>query len=275
MNRIAIQLSYDGADFCGWQTQRGRGKHKCRKPAVEEKVQAAIQELCSEKVQLVSSGRTDAGVHASGQVAHFDLSEISFSEQNLLRGLNNLLPEAIQIHQLGRVPETFRAQNSSRKQYSYYFQQGPARIPHLRNYTMWDRYSLDGEAMQAALQQLVGEHDFAGYSSARARVSSTIRTIYEAEVTRCEIPLPGFFDPEISYLWRVRIVGSGFLKQMVRGIAGTLRQIGEKRRPVDDSGAILESKDRHRAGPTAPAGGLWLDRVWYSPQPGIDFLDQV
>ena len=140
---------------------------------------------------------------------------------------------------------------------------------------MWNRYRLDGDAMHAALQHLVGEHDFAGYSSAQAKVSSTTRIIYEAEVTRLKIPQPGFFDPEISYLWQVRIVGSGFLKQMVRTVAGTLKQIGEMQRPMEDARAILESRDRQQAGPTAPANGLWLDRVWYPPQPGIDFLDQV
>ena len=270
-----MQIAYDGTDFCGWQTQRGEGKHRSRKTGVEGELVAAIQELCSEEVQLVASGRTDAGVHASGQVAHFDLADTSISDQNLLRGLNNLLPESIQIHQMGRVPDTFHARKSSRKQYSYYFQQGPSRIPHLGNYTMWNRYQLDGDAMNAALRQLIGEHDFAGYSSAGAKVSTTTRRIFEAEVSRQEIPQPGTFDPGISYLWRVRIVGSGFLKQMVRTIAGTLRQIGEEQRPVDDAKAILVSRDREQAGPTAPANGLWLDRVWYPSQPGIEFLDQI
>ena len=174
MSRFAIQVGYDGTDFCGWQIQRGEGKHKSGKPAVEEKLLAAIEGLCAEEVRLVASGRTDAGVHASGQVAHFDLSEISCSEQNLLRGLNNLLPETIQIHQLKRAPESFRAQKSSRKQYSYYFQQGPSRIPHLRNYTMWNRHTLNGERMNEALQPLIGEHDFDAFCSTGAKVASTM-----------------------------------------------------------------------------------------------------
>ena len=129
--------------------------------------------------------------------------------------------------------------------------------------------------MHAALQRLVGEHDFLPFRASGAKVTTTIRHIYEAEVTREPIPQPGLFDPASHFLWRVRIVGSGFLKQMVRGIAGTLKQIGEGRRPVEDMQQILTSLDRQQVGPTAPARGLWLDRVWYPTQPGIDFLYQT
>jgi tRNA pseudouridine38-40 synthase len=134
------------------------------------------------------------------------------------------------------------------------------------------RRSLDGEKMQAALQYLLGEQDFLPFRASGAKVTSTVRTLYEAEVARLAIPQPGCFDPDQQFLWRVRLVGSGFLKQMVRGIAGTLQQIGEGRRPPSDMNDILQTQDRRQVGPTAPAKGLWLDRVWYPSDLGLDFL---
>jgi len=273
--KYAIQLAYDGADYCGWQIQRGIGDHENPRPSIEGLVTAAIKKLCGEEVTVVVSGRTDAGVHASGQVAHFELQKPRDSDEHFLDGVNANLPDAIRIHRLGQVPESFRAQQTSRKQYSYYFSQGPMALPHLRPYTMWNRHPLDESKMQLAVQYLIGTHDFLGYCSASANVSSTVREIYEAEVTRESIPLPGCFDPTRQSLIRVRFLGSGFLKQMVRTIAGTLKQIGEGRRPPEAMLEILTSRDREQAGPTAPANGLWLDQVWYDPQPGIEFLDPI
>lgn len=272
-SRYAIQLAYDGTDYCGWQIQRGVGSHENPKPSIEGLVTQAIAESCGETVTVVASGRTDAGVHASGQVAHFDLESPRDSDDHFIDGLNTLLPGAIRVHQFGPVPSTFHAQKAIRKQYSYYFQQGAANLPHLSRYTFWDRYALDEMAMQVALQSLMGKHDFLGFSSTGANVSSTVREIHEVEVTRKAIPLPGCFDARDQSLIQVRILGSGFLKQMVRTIAGTLKQIGEGRRPAEEMDTILQSCDRKLAGPTAPACGLWLDRVWYEPQPGVDFLN--
>ncbi|MEM9017028.1 MAG: tRNA pseudouridine(38-40) synthase TruA [Verrucomicrobiota bacterium] len=271
--KYAIQIAYDGTDYCGWQIQRGVGSHANAKPSIEAEIAAAIRSLCDEEIPLVASGRTDAGVHASGQVAHFSLESPRHSEEHFLDGLNDRLPEAIRIHRLDRVPDSFRAQQTIGKQYSYYFSQGPTTLPHLQRYTMWNRHSLDPALMRDALRALVGEHDFIAFCGAGAKVSSTVRKIYEAEITAEAVPLPGCFDVEQQSLLRVRISGSGFLKQMVRGIAGTLKQIGEGRRPVTDMAEILETRDRKQVGPTAPANGLWLDRVWYEPHPEIEFLN--
>ncbi len=275
MPKFAMQLSYDGSNYCGWQIQRGTGVHKNQNPSIEGVIVAAIKELCGEDVVVVSSGRTDAGVHASGQVAHFTLNTYINSEENLLRGLNQILPASIQIHQLGQVPQNFSARCSIQKQYSYYFQQGPCNIPHLKNYTMWNRRSLNGLKMNQAVKQLIGKHDFIAFCSSKAKVSTTVRQIYEAEVTREEITHPGLYHFETQFLWRLRLVGSGFLKKMVRGIAGTLKQIGEERRPPEDLLKILESRSRSQVGRTAPSSGLWLDRVWYPSQEGIEFLHQI
>ncbi|MDF1753014.1 MAG: tRNA pseudouridine(38-40) synthase TruA [Verrucomicrobiales bacterium] len=274
MPKFAIQIAYDGTDFCGWQIQKGVGKHLNKKPSIEGTITDAIGTLCGEKVTVISSGRTDAGVHASGQVAHFVLENCDIPVTNLLPGINRLLPDAIEIHQLAEVPDEFRAQRTSRKQYSYYFQQGPADVPQLKRYTMWNRRTLDVVLINQALKYIVGRHDFFSFCSSGAKVSSTIREIFEAEATITPIPGPGLFDPDLQYLIRIRLVGSGFLKQMVRGIAGTLKQIGEKRRPPEDIIKILESRSRDFVGPTAHASGLWLDKVWYPPQEGIEFLNQ-
>lgn len=274
-SKYAIQIAYDGSEFCGWQAQRGVGQYENRKQGIEAILVDAIAQLCGEETTVVASGRTDAGVHASGQVAHFLLQTPRDSEKNFLNGLNNLLPESIRIHRLGHVPDSFNAKFTVRKQYSYYFQSGPANLPHLRAYSMWNRYDLDEDLMQEALQHLVGEHDFLPFCGGGAKVSSTVRKIHEAEITREAIPRPGCFDSSRHHLLRMRICGSGFLKYMVRSIAGTLKQIGEGRRPPDDMAEILESKDRGQVGQTAPASGLWLDRVWYRKQSGIDFLDQI
>lgn len=272
-----MQLAYDGTDFCGWQRQRGVGRHENPKPSIEGALVAAIRDLCDEEVTVTSSGRTDAGVHASGQVAHFDLEKSvgRFSEENLRRGLMGRLPDSIRIAKLGMAHSNFKANQTSRKQYSFYFQQGPINLPHLRAITQWNRRELDHETMRHAAQALIGEHDFAAFCAGGSQVSTTVREIYEVEVTREPIPIPGCYDEDFQHLIRVRLIGSGFLKQMVRRIAGTLKRIGEGQQTANELAAILESRDRDRSCPSAPACGLWLDRVWYSKQDGIDFLDQV
>lgn len=272
--KYAILLAYDGTDFCGWQTQRSVGKHANVKPAIEETIVAAIRDLCGEEVSVTGSGRTDAGVHASGQVAHFRLETEACPEENLREGLNFRLPDCLRILQLGRVPDTFHARRTAAKQYSYYFQVGPVNLPHLQRYTMWCRRPLDGAAMAWAVRSLVGKHDFSPFASARSGAVSPVRRIDEAVVTCETVPWPGSFSGSQHQVWRLRLVGSGFLKQMVRGIAGTLKLVGEGRLPAADFAAILTCGDRQRTGPTAPASGLWLERVWYAEQDGIAFLDK-
>jgi tRNA pseudouridine38-40 synthase len=273
MKKYAMQIAYDGTDFCGWQIQKGKGVHANLKPSIQGTLADAIKQMCGAAVSVVGSGRTDAGVHASGQVAHFRLETDRYTPENLLKGLNSILPSSIQIHRLGRVPDDFHAQRAAlKKQYSFYFQQGLCQAPQLRPYTWWVRRSLDGEMMQEALQYLLGEHDFLPFRASGAKVTSTVRTLYEADVTRLAVPQPGCFDPEQQFLWRVRLVGSGFLKQMVRGIAGTLQQIGNGRRSPLDMRNIMQTQDRQKVGPTAPARGLWLDRVWYPSHLGLDVL---
>ncbi len=267
--KYAIRLAYDGTDFCGWQTQNSIGDKANPKPSIEETLVAAVLDLTGEVVTVTGSGRTDAGVHASSQVAHFRLETLRFSEDRLLLGLNHRLPDSVRIVALGKAPDPFHAGRAIAKQYSYYFQVGPANLPHFQRYTTWCREPLDGVAMHEAAQALIGIHDFEPFASGGSAVKSTVREVFEVEVTRDRPTCPGAFASESQVVWRFRIRGSGFLKQMVRRIAGTLKQIGEGRRSVDDLATLLKGGECGGVGPTAPAGGLWLERVWYAEPFGL------
>ena len=267
MKKYAIRFSYDGTKFCGWQKQRGPAAHGG--PSIQETIEDAIRKITNEPtVSLVGSGRTDAGVHALGQVAHFILRDREWDPSKLRLGLNSALPGVIRIIHAFEVPIEFHAQRSAeKKQYSYYFQQGPSPLPHLSKYTYWIRKPLDQDTMHEAVSALIGSHDFKPFQSSGSTISHTVRQIFEAEVVELPIPFPGLGidlrgKPSFRMV-RVRLVGSGFLKQMVRGIAGTLLQIGEGRRPASDMGHILQTLDRKLVGTTAPSRGLWLERVWY------------
>jgi tRNA pseudouridine38-40 synthase len=196
----------------------------------------------------------------------------------LYRGLNSLVPPGIRILSVQNVDLGFHAQRSAiHKQYSYFFQQGPAPLPHIAPYSWWIRKELNVGAMNLAAESLKGVHDFKPFQASGAAVKSTVREVFEAEV--CEEPI---VFPELSLsetkgygggtskrfvMVRFRIVGTGFLKQMVRSIAGTLLEIGEDRRDVSSILQILKTKDRGQVGITAPGRGLWLERVTYNNGP--------
>ncbi len=272
--KYAIQIAYEGTDFCGWQWQKGTGKHANPKPSVERLVAETIAKAFQEEVTVVASGRTDAGVHASGQVAHFTLNSPIPESEHSLDALNYLLDDSIRILRLTKVSESFSARSAIEKQYSYYIQQGPADLPHLRRFSLWQRRSLDSGRMQEAAPFLLGDHDFAVLGSQNAEVSSTVRTLSEMELIELPIPEPGVFAPDQQRLLRLKIRGTGFLKQMMRRIAGTLLLIGEGRQEPESIRDLLATQDRSLVGPTAPACGLWLDRVWYQKGSWFPFEDQ-
>lgn len=263
MYKYAVLLSYVGTNYCGWQKQYGSAAAGA--PSLASTIESVLEKITEEKISLVGSGRTDAGVHAVGQVAHFRLHK-EWDPWKIQRGLNsrNMLPTDIRALAVQPVEMDFHAQRSAdKKQYSYFFQQGPAPIAHLEPYSWWIHKKLDLEAMQRGLDHLKGEHDFKGFQSSGAKPGlTTVRRILEAEITLERAVFPGVPYPSVQFV-RMRLVGTGFLKQMVRGIAGTLLQVGESRRPADDIRSILETQDRFAVGPTAPSRALWLERVWY------------
>ncbi len=267
--RYAALVSYVGTRYCGWQAQLGPDSGKLT--SIQETIQDRLVKMTSEEdARVIGSGRTDSGVHAVGQVIHFRLKRKEWNVEVLRNGFNSLLPGDIRVLQVKRCPDRFHAQRSAiRKQYSYYFQQGPAQLPHMDPFTWWIRKPLDLPAMQRALDHLVGEQDFKAFQSSGASVTTTVRTIFEAKLEPVRIPFPEVpvYRPDRASamgLVRMRLVGSGFLKQMVRSIAGTLLPVGEGRASPDSFREILDGLDRRKAGLTAPGRGLWLERVWYA-----------
>ena len=267
--KYALRLTYLGKNYCGWQKQNHEVVRPKLLPSIQETVEKAVSTMTSIPISVVGSGRTDAGVHALGQVAHFVYNSDRFSTDIFKKGLNSLLPQDIRVMEVFQVASDFHAQRSAtQKQYSYFFQQGPCPLPHLMDTTWWIQKPLNLEGMKEALAHLEGEHDFKVFQASGGNPGrSTVRKIIEAEVTRELMPAyPGqdLNDREFSIV-RVRLLGTGFLKQMVRGIAGTLLQVGENQRKPSEMYDLLQTHNRQQVGPTAPAKGLTLERVWYKP----------
>ena len=259
--KFAAVVSYKGTRYCGWQRQRGSAA--AGNPSIQETIEKALSKITSEKVAISASGRTDAGVHATGQVMHFKLERKEWDPNKLRLGLGSLLPADIRILALVPVALEFHAQRSAvKKQYSFYFQQGPTELPHLSSFSWWIRKPLDLDSMRTALGHLVGEHDFLPFRASGAAPGTTIRTILEASLQWQPIGFPERVEPGFG-LVRMTVVGTGFLKQMVRGIAGTLLEVGEGRAKASCTVEILEKKDRSLVGATAAPRGLWLEKVWY------------
>ncbi|MFZ9595500.1 MAG: tRNA pseudouridine(38-40) synthase TruA [Bdellovibrionia bacterium] len=275
MWKYAVLIAYSGTHYCGWQKQKGSGASG--DPSLQESIEKALGVITGESVSVVGSGRTDSGVHAAGQVAHFILRQKAWDAHRLMKGLNSQLSQDIRILALSPVSLEFHAQKSAeKKQYSYYYQQGSCAPPHLLPYTRWIRKDLDLDAVTQALGFLRGEHDFKAFQASGSKPGSTVRTVLEADVTVLPILFPalGFHEGGSGLsssfrLVRIRLVGTGFLKQMVRSIAGTLLQVGEGYRPPSCIREVLASKDRSQVGPTAPARGLWLEKVWYPSEFGL------
>lgn len=274
-HRYAVLLSYAGGKYCGWQRQsdvKGSdgGDGEGGLVSIQGKLEAAVHQMTGESVSVVGSGRTDSGVHAVGQVAHFTLRKKEWDPRILNNGLNSILRSSIQALWVRAVPMDFHAQRSAeKKQYSYYFQQGPCAIPHLEPYSWWIKRTLDLDAMNEALSFLRGEHDFKPFQATGGPPGkSTVRRILEAEAVIEPVRFPATAPDGVHFV-RVRLVGTGFLKQMVRGIAGTLLQVGEGRRAPTCIREILETRDRSAVGQTAPGRALWLERVWYPERYGV------
>jgi tRNA pseudouridine38-40 synthase len=243
--RYRMDLAYDGTDYAGWQIQPNS-------VTIQEKVQAAIAELTGEKVKIHGSGRTDQGVHARRQVAHFDLSA-AWAPLSLAAGLNALLPDDIRVARVAKTAPVFHARRSAvSKEYRYFIWNGDVVPPFVRHFRARVKRPLDVAAMQAAAAHLVGRHDFAAFTANPNReVESTVRTLQQLRVTRkgSEVTIVALAD--------------GFLYRMVRSLAGFLVRVGEGAILPGEAAGILSSGVRTARVQTAPAAGLFLWKVTY------------
>ncbi len=246
--RLRAVISYDGSQFSGYQIQPGKRTIQLELEKVLEKIHKG------KTVKVVASGRTDAGVHATGQVIHFD-TPLTFPMERWRTALNVQLPKDIRVLSVEQVKEDFHARfHTTGKTYRYIWSLSDVQSPFERYYSVHaQRYTPDVERMRAASRHLLGTHDFSSFCASNTSVKDFVRTIHSID----------FINNEQTEQLHMVISGNGFLYNMVRIIAGTLWEVGIGKKEEEDLQAILQSCDRKNAGKTAPAHGLYLEEVRY------------
>lgn len=253
MSNIKLIVAYDGTGYGGWQRQSNR-------PTIQGELEEKISLIANEKVVVHGAGRTDAGVHAYGMAASFH-TRSTVSCEGFLRGLNSLLADDIRVLDAEEVAAGFHARKSaSGKCYIYNLAVGGVQIPTERLYSYNVFGSFDVDAVVKSLQVVVGSHDFSSFEATGSRDMD--RTTGRGAVRRIFTAAVEILDNEPLQL-QIKIAGDGFLRHMVRNIVGTLIEVGQGRRSVNDFHDVLKAKDRSLAGPTAPAKGLFLKEVYY------------
>ena len=244
MKRVKLTVAYDGTNYCGWQVQPNG-------ITVQEVLNQCLSEFTGENIETIGASRTDAGVHALGNVAVFD-TEMRMPGDKFSFALNQRLPEDIRIQKSEEVDADFHPRYvKSQKTYEYRILNCRFPIPIERFYSHFTYIPLDVDKMKEAASYLIGEHDFKSFCGTGAQVKTTVRTVKEIQIEKS--------GDRIT----IRITGEGFLYNMVRIIAGTLMDIGGGLYPPEKMKEILEAKDRKKAGPTAPARGLTLMKIQY------------
>lgn len=248
MSTFKLTLAYDGTDFGGWQWQPNAR-------TVQGELEAAIERITQQKVKCTASGRTDAGVHALGQVVSFAV-ETKLSCDVLCKAINSELPKDVLACQIQPAPDGFHAiRDAVRKRYRYVVQDGRLRDLFARNYVWHIFQTLDERLMHKASRCLLGTHDFKSYQTTGSMRLTTERTIYDLVVERREA--------ELTSRVVIEVEANGFLYNMVRNIVGTLVQIGKGAAPASFAAEALAAKNRQAAGMTAPPQGLFLVGVEY------------
>lgn len=249
LRKVALGVEYDGGAFSGFQAQRNA-------PSVQGALEAALSRVADRPLRLSAAGRTDAGVHATGQVVGFE-GPLARPLEAWVRGTNALTPDAVKVRWARTVDAAFHARYSAvSRRYQYLFDDAGSASPLLHRYAVQVPRRLDDEAMHRAARVLLGEHDFSAFRAAGCQSLSAHRCVHRIEVTRA------------GDLVILDITANAFLLHMVRNIAGALKQVGEGRRPEAWVGDMLAGRDRTVLGPTAPPQGLYLVDVAY---PGYDF----
>jgi tRNA pseudouridine38-40 synthase len=248
MHNIKLVIAYDGTSYLGWQKTR-------MGPSIEATLQAAIEQIMQDPAPLQAASRTDAGVHAQGQVVNFHTSKSDLDLLKLRISLNSLLPKDIVVLQAELMPTTFHPTlDCIGKEYRYYLCYGPTQLPNLRFYSWHVPYLLNVDLMRQALPLLIGKHDFTTFCNVKknAHYTNHVREVQLLEINELE-------DKRLCF----RIKGNHFLYKMVRNIVGSLVYIGRGKISLEQLPAILQSHSRPKAGMTAPAHGLFLHQVFY------------
>jgi tRNA pseudouridine38-40 synthase len=250
MPRVAVGIEYDGSAFAGWQTQRSLR-------TVQEVLEQALGAVAAEPVSLVCAGRTDAGVHARGQVAHFE-THAERQARSWILGANTEAPQDVAVSWALPVPAHFHARYcATARVYRYVVLNRTARSALSAQRAAWVTRALDEERMAAAAAHLIGEHDFSAFRSAECQAKSPVRRL-----TRLAVERRGDWIV-------IEAVGNAFLHHMVRNIAGLLIAVGKGEEPPDWARTVLEGRDRTRSAATAPAAGLYLWEVRYPAAFGL------
>ncbi len=250
-----MAVEYDGTTLLGFQRQS-------QGPTVQSWLEDALGRVADHPVEVFCSGRTDSGVHAAGQVVHFDTTARR-SERAWILGCNHHLPGQIAALWIRPVPEDFHARFSARwRRYRYRLLNRWVRPALDRDHVAWVPETLDADSMDRAARALVGRHDFSAFRAAGCQAAHSVREVFSLNVTRSGTEI------------HLEITANAFLYHMVRNIVGTLLEVGRGGRPEDWPGKVLASGDRRQAGPTAPAGGLSYLGAHYDPELGLP-TDQV
>ncbi len=243
--RIKLTVCYDGTNYCGWQVQKNG-------VSVQSVLVEAISALTGERVNLTGSGRTDAGVHALGQVADFKVEKCTIPPSNYAKALNTILPDDIKVLSSCQVSDDFNSRKSAkRKTYEYSFYTSDVLIPLKERYAYCVDGNLDFDGMGAVCDMFCGEHDFKCFVASGSSVKSTVRTIYSAKILPAE---NGFV---------LQVCGNGFLYNMVRICAGLTLAVGQGKLSLAEAKAMIDGKNRKPVVKTLPAKALCLTRVEY------------
>lgn len=248
MNNYKMVIAYDGSRYKGWQ-RLGEGEN-----SIQGKIEMVLSKLFNEEIQIIGSGRTDAGVHARGQVANFQYKK-NLECDVRLGEINHYLPEDISVLSLEKVDELFHSRfKAETKTYRYYILQNPVHDPFVRKYSLHIPEFLDLEAMETAVEAIVGEHDFTTFTNAKSKKKSMVRRLDRVDIF-----------PEDDYLI-IEFEGNGFLHNMVRRLVGTLIQIGLNQIQPKMMKKYLDAKDRQKVTYVAESKGLFLQSVKYKSE---------
>lgn len=251
MTRLALGIEYDGSEFCGWQMQKDDSR------TVQSELEKALSAVADETIQVICAGRTDTGVHATGQVVHFNTSAIR-NDRAWVLGVNTHLPKDVSVLWSAQVDDDFSARfSATARQYRYVILNRSGRSAVFHDKVSWRHGAVDEKLMHQAAQAIVGEQDFSSFRSSSCQAGHANRNIHYINVSRKD-----------DFIY-IDIKANAFLHHMVRNIAGSLLMIGQGEQDVDWMHRLLMGKDRTKAGPTAPAQGLYMVKVTYPENSGI------